>query len=72
VASFTADRLALTINDCYIGSTNTLERCSRIGGVGDWQSVFTFVSITTSTNWEDIVSTSPGAAFYRVRSHALP
>lgn len=66
------DRLSLAITDCYVGFTNTLERLWQVGAIGTWQSVFTFVSVSPSTNWSDSIIAPSSASFYRVRSEALP
>lgn len=72
MAALAGDRLLLTITDCYVGFTNTLERSGQVGATGTWQSVFTFVNVSPSTNWSDSISAPPSTSFYRVRSEALP
>ena len=69
---FNQGGFSFDIADCYIGTTNDVQRCFSLDSTNAWQTVFTFVSANPSTNWSDPATNLTGDTFYRVTTRTAP
>jgi hypothetical protein len=60
------------ISNCPVGSTNYLERSTALEDPSAWQTVLTFTSPPSQTNWIDLTEPALPYAFYRLRSNPGP
>jgi hypothetical protein len=60
------------IADCYPGTTNDVQRCFDLGSTNGWQTVFSFVSTTPTTNWSDRLPSLAADAYYRITTRTAP
>ncbi|HEX3717276.1 MAG TPA: hypothetical protein VH595_04850 [Verrucomicrobiae bacterium] len=59
--------VSLEISNCPVGGTNYLDRSSVLDDPSAWQTVLTFTSPPTQTNWIDLTAPGLPQSFYRVR-----
>jgi hypothetical protein len=71
-AVFHDGAFSFDIADCYLGTTNDVQRCLGLESTNLWQTVFTFVSTNPTTNWSDSAASLSGDAFYRVTTRTVP
>ena len=71
-ASATSNGLVFQISNCPAGATNYLERSTELGSGASWQTILTFTSPASVTNWIDTNGFGFGEAFYRVVSSVAP
>jgi len=69
---FDQGKFSFEIADCYPGTTNDVQRCYGLASTNGWQTVFTFVSAQSATNWSDSATGGNGEAFYRVTVRTGP
>jgi hypothetical protein len=60
--------VSLEISNCPVGGTNYLDRSPVLDDPSAWQTILTFTSPPTQTNWIDLTAPGLPQAFYRVRS----
>jgi hypothetical protein len=70
--SLTNGAVRLELADCYVGSTNAVEKNQGLDRPDQWQRVFSFISRAPNTNWLDTLPGEPGGGFYRVVSEVGP
>jgi len=71
-AVFNRGEFSFDIADCYLETTNDVQRCFGLESTNVWQTVFTFVSTNPTTNWSDSATSLSGDAFYRVTTRTVP
>jgi hypothetical protein len=68
--SLEADQPVVTVSNMRLGSSNTIERTDALTDSAVWQTMYSFVATSSSTNWTDPVSMASAA--YRSQYFILP